>query len=397
MTLANGIGGALVLGGLFVGLLSLVVAVVIETPVLWLWWRRRSVWRWVLGANIASLALGILPAILWNIAPSPGESVNPWEWHQTVAGKVLVFSGAVFVMTVLVEGAFYVWMNRKAGASLSARRIAIATLTTNAISYMPMVAYLVTQARSTGDFELLPDATWVTADDTRVYFVDQASDTLHSIRLDGSDRRVELNETLGRFEGEVEHTAFYALLDDDPRILFVAPDRYWHVFDGESDHRLSIALPEYHGRAHPGDVAISLQVALAEIGITRPLPTGDQSLDGVYLSSSTRFDWTRKSRTLKEYQIASGMTPYSGAGRGLVFWDEDVPKTLTFRVWAGFLSLACNNPAVLPDENTVVFRCGDSIMVMDFAKRRVGRLVRGDSLAIKLPQFSEGDWRVYAR
>jgi hypothetical protein len=393
MILANAIGAALLLGSLLLGLLSLVIAVVVETPILRCWWRRKGVWRWVLAANLASLAVGILPTIRCNAAPGVGEGIDPWAWHQHAASRVLLFSGAAFLVTVLVEGAVYALMSRIRAAGLSLRRIVTATLVANVVSYIPMVAYLVAQTRGTGDFTFLPDTTWAAADDTRVYFVDQATNQLCSICLDGSDRRTELGEPLGRFHAYVEPSAFYALLADDPCILYVAPDRRWHARDHGTDRTLSITLPDDHGFAMPHDVASSLQDALAEIGITRTTSTNGWFLDGVYLSAWTYFEWDQASRIPQHYRFASGTTPISGTGTGLVLSEGGLPEPLSFRIWAGFFSLACQNPAVLPDENTVVFRCGDSILVMDVAARRVGRLVRGDSLLLKLPRFSAGDWR----
>ena len=395
MLLANGIGSALFYNSLIAGLLSLVVAFAIETPVLRLCWKRKRIWRWVLAANVLSLAVGVLPTILWFRQPSPGELVDPWQWYQTIWLDVLRFSILIFLLTVFVEAATYLCINRKVKAGLSLRRIAITTLVANTISYVPMVALLVHDARTTGSFTFLPDTTWIAAGDTRAYFVDQTSNQIHSIRLDGSDLRRELDDVLGRFLGEVHPTAFYALLDDDPRILYVAPDRQWYVSDGDSTDRLSVSLPDFYGNAYPGDVGVSLRKALEEVGVPQTSPEQDYVSDGAYLSSCTRFEWKVTSRQPGPYRIWSGQTPYPGTGHGLGLWNDE--ESYGFKIWAGFLSLACNNPAVLPDDNTVVFRCGDSLMVMDIAQRRVGRLTRGDSLLLKLPQFTKLDSRIYDR
>ncbi|MBN2448114.1 MAG: hypothetical protein JXO22_15395 [Phycisphaerae bacterium] len=398
MLLANAIGSALLLGSIVVGLLSLVVAVLIETPLLRVWWGRKGVWRWVLAANVVSLVAGVLPAIIWNSAPRPGEGVDPWEWHQAVWLHVLWFCAGLFGLTVCVETAVYAAANRRAAAGISTRRVLLATVVANTLSYVPMVWYLVESAQGTGDFLFSPDTAWVASAETRVYFVDQRTSRLCSIGHDGSDRRLELDEELGRFEGEAAPTTFYALLRDDQRVLFVAPNRHWYVSYGTDSRRLSTSLPEYYGCAYPGDAFASLRQALGEIGViaaAHDTPDGPV-LDGVYLSSSTRFEWRDWPTAMGDYRIRSGTSPYPGTGWGLILSAPDPGDTLSFCIWAGFLSLACHNPAALPDDNTVVFRCGDSIMVMDVAERRVGRLVRGDSLLLKLPQFSRGDWQTHA-
>ncbi len=113
MLLANGVGAAFLFGGILVGLLSVAVAVVIETPILWLWWRRTNLWRWVLAANAASLVGGLLPAFVLNALPGPAGSVDPWQWYATAWLDVLRFCGVVFLVTVVVEGLVYARMHRK--------------------------------------------------------------------------------------------------------------------------------------------------------------------------------------------------------------------------------------------------------------------------------------------
>jgi hypothetical protein len=78
---------------------------------------------------------------------------------------------------------------------------------------------------------------------------------------------------------------------------------------------------------------------------------------------------------------------------GLIVATQDGAAGVSFRVRAGMLNLACHEPALLPNENTIVFLCGNSIMVMDVDGRRVGPLAQGDSLLLKLPVFQRGEWR----
>ena len=389
MILADALFAAMLLVGVCMGVASLVVAVLIETPVLWVWWRRKRLWLWVPFANVLSLLAGLFPATLLYVLPHPGEGIDPWEWYHTAWARVLVFTGIVWLVTVSVELLVYWWMNRTSAVRLSRGRLVLGTVAANVLSYVPMIAYLLYTGGHTGDFEFRPDTTWVAADDTRVYFVEQTSNRLHSIRLDGSDRRVELEDVLGRFESDTQATAVYALLEGDARVLFVGADRQWYVHDAEGSRRLDVALPRRGGRSFRADVTRSLRAALVEAGVVLPVSGDDSGLEGVYLSSSTRFEWDRGRGELKGGLISSGMTVYSGAGMGLRVPGEPSESMLSFGVAAGALALACNNPAVLPDDNTVVFRCGDSILVMDHARRRVGRLVRGDSLLLKLPEFSE--------
>ena len=204
MLLADAIGSALLLVGLIAGIASLIVAVVIETPLLRLLWGRRGIWWSVLGANVASFAVGVVPTILMNIFQAPGPSVDPWEWHQTFWLKLLAYAAALFILTQIVEGGIYLRMNRRFEAPVPNRRLLWATVLANFASYIPLTGYLLYTARDVGDFAFLPDARWMKADDTRVYFADQRTNQINSIRLDGTDRRLESSAVLGRFEGEVE-------------------------------------------------------------------------------------------------------------------------------------------------------------------------------------------------
>lgn len=396
MLLANAIGSALLLVGLIAGAAGLTAAIVIETSLLRLLWGRRRVWRWVLGANVASFAVGVIPTILLTVIQAPGPDVDPWEWYQTSWRNLLAYAVALLLLTLIVEGGVYCWLNRCLAAQLPMRRLLWATALANVISYVPLTGYVLHTARDVGDFVLLPDSRWVKADETRVYFVDQRTNQINSIRLDGTDRRLELSAILGRFEGEVDEGCYFALLRDDPRILYVAPDRRWHLSAAEGDRTLDTGLPGFHGWAYRGDAAISLQQALAEIGIERPVPNGDQPMDGVYLSSTTQFDFDAWGQEMGPYEVGSGSSPYLGAGPGLVLRRSSQSSALRFGIWAFGQNLACNNPAVLPDNETVVFRCGNAIMVLDLKTRRVGRLARGDSLLLKLPQFSNGEWDLHA-
>ncbi len=390
--LANAIGSALLMTGMFFCVSSVVVAVLIETPRLRWMCKQKGLWRWVLLANLLSLGVGGCPLLVRDVLPRPGPDANPWHWFSTYWRYVAVYAAALFALTVIVEGAVYLWKRRR--WMIRMRSVIAGTLIANVVSYTPMVALLMHHVTNTGTVTFLPDTRWAPADGPRVYFIDPNAGRLCSIRTNGSDRRVELEARLGRFESQIAPRSFYALLDDDPRILFVDPDRHWCVADGGEVRTLQARLPEDYGQSWRYHAVASLVEALSEIGIDQPVPQDDQQFSGVYLCGGPEFEWLAVHRDSGPFRMYYGSSPYVGESMyGLIVATQDGAAGVSFRVRAGMLNLACHEPALLPNENTIVFLCGNSIMVMDVDGRRVGPLAQGDSLLLKLPVFQRGEWR----
>ena len=310
MLLANGVNPVFFLaGGAALGAASIAIALAIETPVLRWWWRRPGVWRSVLVANAVSLVVGCLPICGGFGLLGPADPIDPWAWHQAAWQRVLAYCGALFIVTVAAETIVYAVRLRRATTPVAFKRIASATLVANALSYAPLVAWLVADARAAGDFEFLPDTSWVRGGSARVYFVDPATDQLYSIRLDGADRRLETPAPVGRVEGDFSEISYYAVLADNSRIVFVGTDLHWHVTDGESTNPLAATLPIESGRCARRAAARSLRDALTELGLPKPT-SNDDSVAGAELSYCTPLPWNREASRLPQYEIDAG-APFS--------------------------------------------------------------------------------------
>lgn len=360
---------------------SLVLAILLELPILRLVWRRPwlRLAGWVLAANLVSAGVGI--AALWNNT-GPGMTADPLAvnrtWLQTYATRVT----GLLVLTLILEGLVYLALNRGAKSQLRAGRLLGGLFVGNFASYGVLAGLVLSGMRPDGSTTLLPDTGWLSPTVERIWFVEPGTHHLCSIRLDGTDRRTEVAEPLGRFETGFYDVSLYAVVPERQSFAFVASDGQWRLAEPEGTRSLGLAAPRTSRRALDG------------IGVSGQLP---QVLKATGLSKTPRPRvWSNVlPRTCRpvfmkdeagEWSADTVIAGGGGSGYGLTVGSVDARRTV--RIPAGPAFLACCEPAVLPDRGLVVFRCSAWIMVMDIATGRVGRVAEGDSLVAAAPVYA---------
>jgi hypothetical protein len=372
--------------GPIAAILSLVAAIIIEIPVLKVLWKKPfwSVTRWVFFANLLSALFGVWPITCSRAMAQIGPLSDPLAVYQSYWRNQVLLAGLLFGTTLIIEFTTCFLLNwRRAG--LSVRKLAAGILIANLASYAALVTYAFTHFRPTGtsDFVFEPDAKWVRADNTRVWFVDPRA-RLCSVRLDGSDLRVEVNEILAHEEIVWSKSSFYAVLPQEDAILYADGSRTWHLHQRGEDTSLSPKLPEdWQYSFDRSQFWPAMESVLQETCRVRhdstcpPCP--------VFFFMHEWHNWFAELNS-REYVIRTEATP-DGAGGRIRLQPKDGGKELEFSVSNGLLNLGCLAPAVLEDKGLIVFRCGGWLMIMDPKARRVGRLVEGDSLLLQTPAF----------
>lgn len=369
------------IAAVFGGAVSLLLAIVLELPILRLIWRRPLVRLagWVLLANLASAVAGMVP-VDRNVGP--GMTADPWEVAQHWPRAYAIHLGLLLTLTLVVEGVVYAVMNRRAVQRVPGRRLLGGILAGNVASYAVLAGLMLWRVSPDRSVHVLPDTAWLGPCDERVWFVEPGSHQLCSIRLDGADRRVEVAEPLGRFDIYFYDVSLYALLPDSRSMVFVSPDLEWRVAEAGATRSLGTRVQSHEeGLAACWEVSASLPAVLQALG----LPTeADRPQVWSNIDDRTAHP-VAMSDEVGAYRATTIIAGGGGSGFGL---SVEGPHWKTeFKIPAGPAYLACTEPAILPDRKLVVFRCSAWIMVMDIASGRVGRLVQGDSIVAAAPVF----------
>jgi len=376
------------------GVGCVLAAAILETPVVR--WMCGGTWgralRWVVLANVVSAIIGVVPVFMFKLGGAPGFDVNPIEvfehhWRHQLRDVVILFG-----VSVVIEAGCIYGLSARARAGVSPTRIAASMFVANAISYFLIAALVVVPDFSTGDFELRPDTKWLRGASDRVWFVDPDTSELCSIRLDGSERRSELREKLGRFRAVWGAISLYAICPREQSIYFVSEDRQWQVardgvvratgveFLPESSLFMRYTIRESLARALGGATGKTSQTS------------DEPGLPGVFFSGAVEAFGGHRDRCGTASVVT---TPYFGDGSGspIVVTGADDCPVLRFGIRVGIAWLMNFDPVFAPGCRLVVFRSGDSIMVLDREKRLVGRLVRGDSFVLSVEAFERDDRR----
>ncbi len=368
---------------IFGAVASLLLAIILELPILKLIWRRPllRLAGWVLLANLLSAAVGMVP--VFNDA-GPGVTADPWEFNQQAASRFARQVGVLLAITLISEGLVYFALNRRAAQRITGGRLIAGLMICNLASYGVLVGLSAPGSRSVPSDQFLKDTAWLGPCEQRIWFVEAGSHHLCSIRLDGTDRRTEVAEAMGRFDVGWFEGSFYALGPEQDSIMFLGPDLEWRVHGPAGTRSLGIkSQPDSRGVLDREKAAEALQrISGLENKGLGPIwaNLNPQLRDPVYM-------WDQAEGYQADTMIAGGGA--AGFGLSVKGHGKDVRFKIPATV-AGPLYLVCSEPAILPERKLVVFRCSAWIMVMDIESGRVGRLVQGDSIVAVAPAFK---WR----
>ncbi|UCG15790.1 MAG: hypothetical protein JSV19_10890, partial [Phycisphaerales bacterium] len=335
---------------------------------------------------ILSAMAGLLPALSEKTSEGPNIDADPWETHQTHWQTFLLHVAALFVITVFIEFLVYAGLNRLSMKRITMHRLVRGTVASNLFSYVVLVGTVWLLPPRSDDFQFRPNSDWVKENPRRVWFVDQDSKQLCSIRLDGTDRRTEIANELCRIGWYLEQHSIYAVVPDYNMVLYVGEDEHWHCVHEGHDRALSASVAEaWPMRCH---IWPTLQDALSEVGIT---VGDDESAAPTVFFAATDRPWVTHAES-STYDVLTPLMWTVGVGSSRIqVKNNNSGDILTFGVKAGISVLPCRAPAITDNEDLILFRCGGWLMILDPARRTVGRLVRGDSLMLETPAFTKRD------
>ncbi len=386
--LANAYGVVFLLNGGVAAILSVVVAAVLEAPILAAIWRVpfKRVLRWVLFANACSAVLGVFPVFFARIGQGPGMDADPWWVYQHYWERHLLDVCILFGISFVVELLCYlvvVWRSKRA---IARSRMVLGVVVANMITYAIIGVIVARPPTTTGDYEFLSDTNWIADGNQRVWFVDPDSAKLMSIRLDGAERRIESDAKLGRLEKIWDVGSIYALIPGEHKMLLLTQNRQWVVVaNGEARQ---LPGPVDTRRWARWEVAPLINQALGRIGNATTESVDGIGMDGVYYSGSGWEPWIQRDETM-HLSVECATHWFDGSGAPLSVTEKPSGKRTKFKIPVGWASYACRDPVILPGERYVLFLCGDSVMVLDAAAKRVGRLVRGDSVVMEVEPFEK--------
>ncbi len=385
--LADGLGGYLLGASLSLGILALLLAVVVEIPILALAWRRWSVRLvvWVVAANAASALFALVPAIKDLTWPMPGHDADPWiaahAWWWTLAAK----AGYLLLLTFLIELGVLILLTWKT-CGLTPRRLLAGATAANVVSYVALCAFIVWLPPHSDSLAFQPDTTWAPKDAGRVWFVEPQGFRVCSVGLDGDAPRTEVSCSVQRGGWYLESYSTYAWVPAEDTTLFTGEDGHWHTWRNGMHETLQATTDD----VYPMRYATwgSLQKALVELGI--PARDDPQSEPAVYFTGTQ--DWLGTHAESARYEVYTSFSWFLGwSAWGVTVRDKQSGETLRWGVKTGLHVLPCRDPVIVEETDLVLFRCGGWIMVLDPQARRIGPLARGDSVLMMLPPFRERD------
>ncbi len=384
--LANAYGAIKLLNGGVTAILSVFAAAILEAPILAVYWKVpfTRVLRWVVAANVCSAVLGVFPVFFARIGQGPGMDADPSWVYQHYWVRHLRDVVALFVISCAVELACYFVLVRRARAAVGKTRLLFGVIVANAFTYALLGLYVARPPTTTGDYEFRPDTSWISEDSERVWFVDPDSSKLCSVRLNGSDRKVEYDGKLGRFEKLWDIGSVYSLIPARREKIYLTEDRMWVAVTAHSTHRLD--GPVNSQRWVRWETAPLIARALMRMGVNTSAPAEAAELKGIYYSGSAHDPWSQADER-GDVRVKCATYWFDGTGTPLTVVDSRSGRTTSFRIPLGSNAYVCRDPVILPGERFVLFQCGDSIMVLDRAEMRVGRLVRGDSFVVEAAPF----------
>lgn len=384
--LADGLGGYLWIASTTWGLICTAVAILVEFIAFWLLLRRLS-WRigvLVIAANMASAFIGGLPRVFKDSLLHEDCTSDPWEISSHYWGDFLPTVLLLFAATCIVEFLCVLPLMRRDWGAFRPRRLLSATVAGNVLSYALLV-FIIWRLppQGAGDFQFVPDTHWVPPSTRRVFYVDPFTERLCSIRLDGSGQQFESNEKALRFDWFLDSMSIYAVDSAARRVLYVDERRRWWSREGGKEQLLGRDLPENCRMRH------ELMQELPALLTGRPAGASAtaESLPGVFFSGGGHY-WRRKASG--EFGEVETHIIWAIRNRGVTVNSGGLK--LHFGIKHRVREMFCRDPEVLDRERLVLFRCGGWIMVMDPVKRKVGRLVRGESMVIDTPYFSSTGW-----
>jgi hypothetical protein len=189
--------------------------------------------------------------------------------------------------------------------------------------------------------------------------------------------------------------SIYAVVSNPSKVCYLAEDRAWWVKDGAESRLLAVPLPEQSDRrlSCRYDVAEMLVDVLKELGLLtseesdRWLRSDALVLNDVYFTGESFNPWHAQYED-ENWRFSALLYFGDGSGSGLIVEDKHAGSKLTFGIPFGVGRLVCRDAALTDDDRRLVFRCGRSILVMDMAERKVGKLVDGDSFLMLVPEFT---------
>lgn len=370
------------LAGLGHGLLSVAFAALVETRILaWMWGvSMAAIIKRVVIANIISAIVGVVPVTFAGLAQGPGIGADAWHTYQHDWLRHLSHVLILFAITSVVEFLVYLVPRRSLDPAPTRWALWNGTCIANVVSYALLAAYVLARPGLTGQFEFVPNTHWLAHDETRVYFRDPHDSRLWSIRLDGADRRLEMPEPLAALNDIWQDVGGYALLKNGD-VLFVAADMQWKLWH---DHHVMTLSPYDENERVAATACEWWSAASAHLRNQNYADAiATQPIAGqAYISPSRWWPWVSHDDR-GDLTASASVYWIDGSGSGLAIRNSSTGETLTFRVPVGLAALACRNPLFV-DENLVVFRCGSSILVMDLVRRKVGQLVTGDSVVMRV-------------
>ncbi len=381
--LADGLAGLLVLARAEVGVVCLAIAILVEIPIFGLIWKRFS-WRVVIlivVANIVSAFIGGIPSESRAGLGRPDVLSDPWIVYNSYWYDFLPWIAILFLATCMIEGLCFLPLRFNKTRKTNIGPLLVGTIAGNVASYLVLIGIIwYVPPRGTGDFEFLPDASWVNAGDQRVWFVDSDSQFLYSIRLNGSDRRREADHKLHMFDWIAEDTCVYAVVPENKLILYVDADRNWRLRkDGKEK-----VLSQMDSQCMRSEIFELLPELLP--GAIKPANEEENVLKGVYFSAGVPY-W--RGRAISEtYKVDTHWVCAIGPHYWGVTVSDNSDHKLKFGIKHNVTQMFCRNPEIINEENLILFSCGGWIMVMDPIQQKVSRLTKGKSMMVLTPYFA---------
>jgi hypothetical protein len=196
-----------------------IVIAVVEALLVWAVLRQslpRCFWI-MLAANYTSAGLGLILRGRFNdlVAPLFGE---PDIFNASA--RLMAFAAAAFVLTLLVEAPFTLWLTKRAG--LRVWWGVAALLIANAVSYTGLAVLYSRASAQTLLVTLTPVRTGphVPGDDAyEIWYLDAQTDRVHAVGLDGSHRR-QISQTT------YPDATYLAVLADEDSVLASSVKNY---------------------------------------------------------------------------------------------------------------------------------------------------------------------------
>lgn len=320
----------------------------------------RDMARVALRANVWSLLAGI-PVFILNalVAERFGQKRDLFFYLHEYFAFFLVATGIYFVVTVLVESLYLrSWFKKHAPGPRNFSVLAI-TVLMNLATYAVLSPIYYARARPTlPGFEVTVRAS-STNRPVKMFYIHAGTGHLRSILTNGEGDRVEVNEPINTFWlGDDGNQLLYRTVSGAARLISQGTNQPVPLPGIPTPTNL-LSLP-IHGTGH-------LQMS-----------------DGSGSGFSTR-----------DLQDGNKLSIYRGLGSGAEVFDEsgtNATSRIRVRVphglW-GFSGIWFESGAFLPNGKECIIASKNEVYLVDFEKKRIGKLADASSYVLMTPRFRQ--------